>query len=92
MPSAPFLTTGSWDGFIRIWTIDASFRSFEAIMTIPAAGFVNGLQLMTLPAKSVPLGEHKAQIILAAAISSEPRLGRWFTSKVKTGVLVACIQ
>jgi hypothetical protein len=67
-------------------------RSFEASMTIPINGFINGMQLLSLPAGSVPLGEEKTQIVLAAAVSSEPRLGRWITQKAKTGVLVACIQ
>lgn len=68
-------------------------RSFEPAMTIPIAGFVNGMQLLSLPPGAVPLGDkEKPQIVLVAAISSEPRLGRWMTQKAKTGVLVACIQ
>lgn len=83
--------SGSWDGHIRIWSIDPSFRSFTQLLTIPAAGFINAIQILSLPALSTPLSsDDQVQIVLAAAVSQEPRLGRWLTLKdAKNGIMVA---
>lgn len=127
---------GSWDGQIRIWALDAAFRSFSLVSTIPAAGFVNGLQMLSVQTAKLDLqafsdssaadtlapaaaaaaaaidvsgvkgdadsatatNGNKAQakgqtMILAAAVSQEPRLGRWMRVKqgVRNGLLVAAL-
>ncbi|CAE6441560.1 unnamed protein product [Rhizoctonia solani] len=41
--------SGSWDGHIRLWKVDIKARSFSALATIPALGFVNSLQLVVPP-------------------------------------------
>ena len=121
---------GSWDGQIRIWAIDAAFRSFSLVSTIPVAGFVNGLQMLSVQTAKLDLqafsdssaaaaiggggdaaaaanGDadadeatdgNKAQVkgqtmVLAAAVSQEPRLGRWMRVKqgVRNGLLVAAL-
>lgn len=89
---------------IRLWSLDPSFRSFKpaAVHSIPIHGFINSLQLLSVPPSSIegtewqePVkdinGTAKTEILLVAAVSQEPRLGRWMTMKkgVKNGVLVA---
>lgn len=93
--------TGSWDGHVRVWQLEASLRSFSQLLTLPIDGFINALQILSLPAGTTPLGavagagaetDDKSQIILTAAVSQEPRLGRWLTQKdVKNGILVAVL-
>ncbi|KAH7908232.1 WD40 repeat-like protein [Hygrophoropsis aurantiaca] len=41
--------SGSWEGCIRIWKLDAKLRSFAPIGTIPVPGVVNSLQIVSLP-------------------------------------------
>lgn len=52
LPYSDVFASGSWDGTIRLWKISEDMRSFSALAssTIPAAGFVNSLQLLQLPA------------------------------------------
>jgi ribosomal RNA-processing protein 9 len=45
---------GSWDGSIRLWKVDPSLRSFSALRTLEAPGFVNSLQLIRPLAGSLP--------------------------------------
>jgi hypothetical protein len=73
------LIEGSWDG-IRLWTLDPQLRSFEEVTFIPLDGFVNGLQI-----------QQNGQITLAAAVTSEPRLGRWMKQKAKSGIFIVDI-
>ena len=129
--------TGSWDGRIRIWALDPSFRSFKLVSTLSCAGFINGLQMMSVQAAKVDLksfassgeaqtdgassltvangaaeadsvdpemegeaavGQSKKRsngqtVVLAAAVSQEPRLGRWMRIKdgVQNGLFVAAL-
>ena len=57
--------SGSWDGHVRLWRVDE--RSFEPLATLDAQGVVNSLQL-------VYTGK---ALVVVAAVSKEPRLGRW---------------
>ncbi|KAG8875143.1 pre-rRNA processing protein [Tulasnella sp. 331] len=41
--------SGSWDGFVRLWRLDESNKSFSAIGTLPAPGFLNSLQMISPP-------------------------------------------
>lgn len=76
-----------------MWSLDPSMRSFSQLLTIPVEGFINGLQILSLPAKTTPLAtDDKSQIVVAAAVSQEPRHGRWLTSKEgKNGILVGLL-
>ena len=124
--------SGSWDGQIRFWALEPTLRSFApaSVESIPAAGVVNSISILSLPSGSVessswrggedsalPLeglepspdadgaeatGEEGAEkvkkakndIVLAAALGQEPRLGRWIKRKdnIKNKALIAHIQ
>ena len=42
--------SGSWDGEIRLWKLDAKLRSFSLVGTVSALGVVNSLQFVSPPA------------------------------------------
>ncbi|GJN90808.1 hypothetical protein Rhopal_003822-T1 [Rhodotorula paludigena] len=109
LPYGDVFASGSWDGQIRLWKIDARLRSFSPLATIDAPGFVNSLQL-TAPSLrptrethvapvNAPKGrdagdkrDEKKALVVVAATSKEPRLGRWMRFKeAKDGALVAVI-
>ncbi|GAA5975712.1 hypothetical protein JCM11641_005845 [Rhodosporidiobolus odoratus] len=46
LPYGDVFASGSWDGEVRLWKIDERLRSFSALTTISALGFVNSLQLI----------------------------------------------
>ena len=86
-----------------MWRLDPSLRSFTAISTpIPIKGFINSLQLLDVPPTSVDPAMYGVsgyevkgkQAVLAAAVSQEPRLGRWMVAEegTKNGVLVAWLR
>lgn len=62
-------------------------RSFTALTTIPAVGYVNSLQLLwpsLAPAERAKTGTHDHNaLVVVAAVAKEPRLGRWM--RVKDG-------
>ncbi|WVR04847.1 hypothetical protein IAU60_001859 [Kwoniella sp. DSM 27419] len=77
--------------------------------TIPTTGFVNALQILSFPTgtitpsslvsseetpETVTEGKKaKSEIYLVAAVSQEPRLGRWMTDKsAKNGVVVSRLE
>ncbi|KAI0705649.1 WD40 repeat-like protein [Earliella scabrosa] len=41
--------SGSWDGEIRLWKLDAKLKSFSLVGTLPALGVVNSLQFVSPP-------------------------------------------
>lgn len=97
--------SGSWDGQIKLWAMNQELKSFSYVdVEIPAKGFVNSLQLSSLPYETIShaslpeSGEKestnaKSEIVLVAAVGQEPRLGRWMRDKlVKNGVLVARLE
>ncbi|KZT34096.1 WD40 repeat-like protein [Sistotremastrum suecicum HHB10207 ss-3] len=43
------IASGSWDGEIRLWKLDEKLRTLSALGCIPAMGFVNSLQLISVP-------------------------------------------
>ncbi|KAG8999140.1 pre-rRNA processing protein [Tulasnella sp. JGI-2019a] len=45
--------SGSWDGCVRLWRLDESNKSFSAIGTLPAPGFINSLQMISPPPGSL---------------------------------------
>lgn len=75
--------SGSWDGRIRLWAIDPQLRSFKPAGEVEVEGFVNGIQILSLPEGTV----------LTAALGREPRLGRWINLKgVKNGLLTTALE
>ncbi|GAA6028387.1 hypothetical protein JCM8097_007007 [Rhodosporidiobolus ruineniae] len=110
LPYGDVFASGSWDGVVRLWKIDERMRSFSALTTIEAPGFVNSLQL-TIPAmrpvkesllppsssgkkgkKDAAAEKQEKALVLVAATSKEPRMGRWMRIKeAKDGALVAVI-
>ncbi|CAK5265719.1 unnamed protein product [Mycena citricolor] len=94
------IVSGSWDGDIRIWKLDAKLRSFSLVGTVPAPGVVNSLQLLTPPKEFTAewtqepesTAKRKAsEVLLVAGLGQEHRLGRWLSVKkgVSNGTLVA---
>ncbi|GJE98703.1 WD40 repeat domain-containing protein [Phanerochaete sordida] len=45
--------SGSWDGTIRIWKLDAKLKSFALVGSVPAPGVVNSLQFVAAPRSEV---------------------------------------
>ncbi|ORY21246.1 WD40-repeat-containing domain protein [Naematelia encephala] len=106
--------SGSWDGSIKLWALDPSFRSFKpaSVHEIHVAGFVNALEILSVPSTSMDSSswtqssvsdapedtegsaKSKTEILLVAAVSQEPRLGRWMRIKdgVKNGAFAAHIK
>lgn len=41
--------SGSWDGEVRLWKLDAKMRSFTLVGAVCVLGVVNSIQLSTLP-------------------------------------------
>ncbi|KAH8096999.1 WD40 repeat-like protein [Cristinia sonorae] len=87
--------SGSWDGVIRLWKLDAKLRSFSQVGVIPALGVINSLQFLSIPqsqlsgftwVESHSNGEdastpNKTSSILVAGVGQEMRLGRWIQKK-----------
>ncbi|EIN14441.1 WD40 repeat-like protein [Punctularia strigosozonata HHB-11173 SS5] len=87
--------SGSWEGSIRLWKLDRSskFRSFSLVAQVPAPGFVNSIQLLSIPkgaldeaswTRKAELDKNEASTpvaLLVAGMGQEPRLGRWMQLK-----------
>ncbi|KAF9559769.1 Rnu3ip2 protein [Agrocybe pediades] len=41
--------SGSWEGDVRIWKLDAKLKSFSLVGKVPVPGVINSLQLLTTP-------------------------------------------
>lgn len=52
LPYGDVFASGSWDGQIRLWKLSSNLKSFAPLLTVPAPGFVNALQLVH-PSRSV---------------------------------------
>jgi ribosomal RNA-processing protein 9 len=46
LPYSDLFASGSSDGFIKLWQVDPSFKSFSLITSIPVKGFINDLRLV----------------------------------------------
>ncbi|KII91503.1 hypothetical protein PLICRDRAFT_104829 [Plicaturopsis crispa FD-325 SS-3] len=86
------IASGSWEGDIRIWKLDAKLKSLTLIGTIPAPGVVNSLQFLSSSsaavfptfswapddgADSARARAQRTQTLLVAGLGQEHRLGRW---------------
>ncbi|KAG6877174.1 hypothetical protein C0992_010647 [Termitomyces sp. T32_za158] len=45
------IVSGSWEGDVRIWKLDARLKSFALVGTVPVPGVVNSLQLLSPPSE-----------------------------------------
>ncbi|KZS87993.1 WD40 repeat-like protein [Sistotremastrum niveocremeum HHB9708] len=91
------IASGSWDGEIRLWKLDEKLKSLSAMGTIGAMGFVNSLQLISVPGSyideaawarppSPPSSPPSTSVVLlSAALGQEPRLGRWMRMSGEEG-------
>ncbi|KAJ2307407.1 pre-rRNA processing protein, partial [Coemansia sp. RSA 2706] len=76
VPLTDLFLSASSDGAIRLWRMRAGkVPGFDLVNFIAVKGFVNGLSVCELP--SDELVSPKRDIVVAAAVGQEPRLGRW---------------
>ncbi|KAJ2087625.1 pre-rRNA processing protein [Coemansia sp. RSA 1813] len=89
VPFTDLFFSASSDGFVRMWQMrPGKATGFDLINVIPVAGYVNGLSVCELsPADAL---SPNREIVLAAAVGQEPRLGRW--AKVKARSVVKVFQ
>ncbi|KAJ6624697.1 WD40-repeat-containing domain protein [Mycena sp. CBHHK59/15] len=100
------IASGSWEGDIRIWKLDAKLKSFALVGTVPAPGVVNSLQFLSPPKEFFAEAEWaqprestaKRKIdggaLLVAGLGQEHRLGRWLSLKegVVNGAIVVAFS
>ncbi|KAJ7171653.1 WD40-repeat-containing domain protein [Mycena crocata] len=100
------IASGSWEGDIRIWKLDAKLKSFALVGTVPAPGVVNSLQFLAPPKEffaeaewaRAPESTAKRKVgggaLLVAGLGQEHRLGRWLNLKdgVVNGALVVAFS
>ncbi|RDX44612.1 WD40 repeat-like protein [Lentinus brumalis] len=95
--------SGSWDGEIRLWKLDARLRSFSLVGTFSAAGVVNSLQFVTPPAEffaaagwaaggTAAAKGGAAPTLLVAGVGRELRAGRWIEAKGENGAVVFALR
>ncbi|KAJ1937027.1 pre-rRNA processing protein, partial [Kickxella alabastrina] len=88
VPLTDLFFSASSDGFIRMWRMrSGKTPGFDLVNVVPVAGFVNGLSVRELS----PAGDilaTKKDLILAAAVGQEPRLGRWAKEKARNVVKI----
>lgn len=65
LPYADVVASGSSDGALRLWKVEAQYRGLTALCSLPLAGFVNAIVF-----------PNSADSIVVAC-SQEHRLGRW---------------
>ncbi|KAJ2390187.1 pre-rRNA processing protein [Coemansia sp. RSA 2611] len=76
VPLTDLFLSASSDGAIRLWRMrSGKIPGFDLVNLIAVKGFVNGLSVCELP--SDELLSLKRDIVVAAAVGQEPRLGRW---------------
>ena len=69
LPCSDLIATGSHDGFVKLWKIDAKSKKIEPVKEIPIQGFVNDLKFSS-----------DGQFLIAC-LGQEHRLGRWWRIK-----------
>lgn len=82
VPYTDMFASGSADGFIKLWKLSDSKKSFTLFNCIPAVGFCNDMTFFTDKDWDQPNDKRK-YLYLAVALGQEHRLGRWW--KVKNG-------
>lgn len=103
LPYSDLFVSGSWDGQIRFWKISEDIKSFEAVGSLDAPGYVNSLQLSSLApvggGKKGKVGGNKqslggkSRVLLTAALGQEHKFGRWIRfSEAKNQALVVVLD
>ncbi|KAJ2720508.1 pre-rRNA processing protein [Coemansia sp. Benny D115] len=88
VPLTDLFLSASSDGYIRMWRMrSGKSQGFDLVNAIPVAGYVNGLAVRELAPRGDILATKK-DLIVAAAIGQEPRLGRWEKEKIRNGIKV----
>ena len=64
--------SGSWDGEIRLWKLDAKLKSFSLVGTLPALGVVNSLQFVS-PSKDFFASASWTSRVESEADADDPR-------------------
>ncbi|OLY78801.1 U3 small nucleolar RNA-interacting protein 2 [Smittium mucronatum] len=79
IPLSDMFVSGSYDGSIRIWKVNANkYQGFKLINSIPALGYINGLACYEHKSTSRnPLLTTPNPITIVAAVGQEHKLGRW---------------
>jgi ribosomal RNA-processing protein 9 len=89
IPHSDVFASGSNDGFIRLWKLSSSKKSFSPLLSIPMPGFINALQFTEI----TDLLDKKKSVYLIAGIGQEHRLGRWERiQKVKNSIKIIKIE
>lgn len=70
LPYGDTFATGSWDGTVRVWALARDLKSFKLLLTIPAKGFVNSLQLIVPSAGQVDFSRFRSGAPAAAAVTN----------------------
>ncbi|KAJ7677599.1 WD40 repeat-like protein [Mycena rosella] len=102
------IVSGSWEGDVRIWKLDAKLKSFALIGTVRAPGVINSLQFFSPPKEffaeaewarsSEPESTAKRKAggaLLVVGLGQEHRLGRWLSLKeggVVNGAMVVAFS
>jgi ribosomal RNA-processing protein 9 len=87
IPFSDTFFTGSWSGDIKVWKLAEDQRKFDLVGSIRGAkGIVNRISVV----ESGPRG--RESYIVLAAVSREPRLGRWMKVKGKDGLFTAVVH
>ncbi|KAJ2803448.1 pre-rRNA processing protein [Coemansia guatemalensis] len=87
VPFTDLFFSASSDGWIRMWQLrPGKAPGFDLLNAIPVAGYVNGLSVCEL-AGDDPMSTRR-DVVLAAAVGQEPRLGRWEKQKARNVVKV----
>ncbi|KAJ3222352.1 pre-rRNA processing protein [Clydaea vesicula] len=89
LPYTDLFASGSCDGFVRLWKIHESKKSFSILSHFPCLGFINTLSFFYGPRIEVCENEkvNKEEnfelncLYLAIGVGQEHRLGRWWSCK-----------
>lgn len=73
IPFSDMFMSASWSGTINVWKLTEDLRKFELVREVSAPkGIVTGLTVLEQKSKI-------DEVIVAASLSREPRMGRWLT-------------
>lgn len=89
IPYSDVFFTASYDGRIKAWKLSQDNRRFELAHSMEASGLrgvVNRIAVLETGTRN------KEQFTLVAAVSREPRLGRWMKMPGKNGLFVTTLS
>lgn len=87
IPYSDVFFTASYDGKIKAWKVTEDNRKFELAHNITGPnGIVNRMTVLETGSRN------KEEFVLVAALSKEPRLGRWLKVSGKNGLFITTIS